>query len=74
MRFSPDIRCNNTAYHHPLFVEGQWVEVAPMVEGQCSYGGCTKPAIWQRKDGWMVAPGSPMGDVCEEHHCWEPIP
>jgi hypothetical protein len=44
-----------------------------MVEGQCSYPGCTEQAIWKRKDGWMVAPGSPEGDVCETHHCWERI-
>lgn len=41
---------------------------------ECSFGGCTKPAIWTRKEGWSVAPGSPPGDVCEEHHCWEKIP
>lgn len=52
---------------------GEWVEVAPMTEGQCSYAGCTERAIWQRKDGWMVAPGSPPGAVCETHHCWELI-
>ncbi len=53
--------------------KGQWVEVAPKTEGQCSYGGCTEQATWRRKEGWMVAPGSPEGDVCEDHHCWEPI-
>jgi hypothetical protein len=53
-------------------VTGEWVEI-PMAEGQCSWPPCTKQAIWKRKDGWMVAPGSPDGDVCEEHHCWEPL-
>jgi hypothetical protein len=66
--------CNNTFYHHPLFVEGQWVEQTPKTEGMCSYSDCTKQATWTRKMGWMVAPGSPPGDVCEKHHCWEPIP
>ena len=40
---------------------------------ECSYPGCKSNAIWTRKLGWMVAPGSPPGDVCEEHHCWELI-
>jgi hypothetical protein len=65
--------CNNTFYHSPLFVRGHWVEVPPMAEGQCSYPGCIEQAIWTRKEGWMVALGSPIGDVCEDHHCWEPI-
>ena len=26
-----------------------------------------------RKRGWSVAIGAPPGDVCDEHHCWEPI-
>ena len=39
----------------------------------CCVGGCHKPAIWRRKPGWGVAPYSPPGDVCEEHHCWERI-
>jgi len=54
-------------------MSGHWVEMPPQVEGQCSWPPCTKPATWTRKEGWMVAPGSPDGDVCEEHHCWEPI-
>lgn len=53
--------------------QGEWVEQPPKTEGMCSYGDCTEPAVWQRKDGWMVAPGSPPGDVCETHHCWERI-
>lgn len=40
---------------------------------QCSVIGCPLPAVWTRKPGWMVAPGSPVGDVCEDHHCWERI-
>jgi hypothetical protein len=48
-----------------------WVEQPPKTEGMCSYGDCTKHAIWTRKPGWIVAPGSPPGDVCDEHHCWE---
>lgn len=48
-----------------------WVEVPPQREGGCSYPGCEKSAVWTRKPGWIVAPGSPPGDVCEEHHCWE---
>ena len=40
---------------------------------QCSFMSCTNKALWTRKEGWMVAPGSPPGDVCEEHHCWEEI-
>jgi len=55
-------------------LSGRWVELPPQVEGQCSWPTCTKQAIWRRKDGWMVAPGSPEGDVCEYHHCWERIP
>jgi hypothetical protein len=39
----------------------------------CSFTGCFKEAVWTRKPGWSVAPGSPPGDVCEEHHCWKPI-
>jgi len=54
--------------------KGHWVELPPQVEGQCSWPTCTLPAIWTRKLGWMVAPGSPDGDVCEYHHCWERIP
>jgi len=38
---------------------------------KCSYPGCDDWAIWTRKPGWSVAPGSPEGDVCETHHCWE---
>lgn len=53
---------------------GEWVEIPPQVEGECSWPTCTEPAIWRRKEGWSVAPGSPDGDVCETHHCWEPIP
>ena len=44
------------------------------MEGQCSSIGCTKPAVWTRKHGWTVAPGSPEGDVCNTHHCWEVKP
>jgi hypothetical protein len=65
--------CNNTFYHSPLFVLGHWVEQTPKTEGMCSYGDCTKQATWTRKMGWIVAPGSPPGDVCDTHHCWEPV-
>lgn len=40
---------------------------------KCSYGPCLEPAIWDRKPGWMAAPGSAPGPVCEEHHCWKRI-
>lgn len=52
-------------------LQDEWVGSPPKTEGMCSYGNCPHPAVWRRKPGWMVAPGSPPGDVCEEHHCWE---
>jgi len=39
----------------------------------CSFYRCNEPAVWDRKEGWSVAPGSPPGPVCETHHCWEPL-
>lgn len=41
--------------------------------GTCTYFGCLRRAVWTRKEGWGVAPGSPPGDVCEVHHCWKRI-
>lgn len=40
---------------------------------ECSVPGCRKQAAWTRKPGWMIAPGSPGGAVCHEHHCWESV-
>jgi len=49
------------------------LEKMPDFPELCSYPGCLEEAVWDRKNGWMVAPGSPEGAVCEKHHCWEKI-